>query len=127
METEQNNMIKDNWVQLALQDYKEGLGVFNEHSPKLVASFNRFTEECFKAGKLDAKTKQLMALALGVFSNDEYCIIYHTKGALDQGASEAEIMEAVGVAAAFGGGAAMAQGVTLVQDAIQELQQGTVH
>lgn len=126
MENE-HNMHKDSWAGLALQDYKEGLGVFNERYPNLVASFNHFTEECFKADELDAKTKQLIALAIGVFANDEYCIIYHTKGALDQGASEAEILEAVGVAAALGGGTAMAQGVTLVQDAVQELQRGNIH
>ena len=50
-----------------------------------------------------------------------YCIIYHTKGCLDQGCSEQEILEAVGVTAAFGGGATMSQGVTLVQECIQEL------
>lgn len=120
MDKEQHT-IKDSWVQLALHDYKEGLGMFNERLPQLVDSFNRFTEECFKAGALDQKSKQLLALAISVFANDEYCIIYHTKGALDQGASEAEILESVGVAASLGGGAAMAQGVTLVQDALQEL------
>ncbi|AQS55852.1 MAG: carboxymuconolactone decarboxylase family protein [Novibacillus thermophilus] len=118
-----HNVVKDNWTQLALQDYKQGLGAFSERMPELVGSFNRFTEECFKPGELDEKMKHLMALAVAVFANDEYCIIYHAKGALDQGASEGEIMEAVGVAAAFGGGAAMAQGVTLVQDAVHELQQ----
>mgnify|MGYP001457148831 CR=1 FL=1 len=122
MENE-NSLIKDNWVGLALQDYKEGLGLLNEKSPHLVESFNHFTEECFNAGALDAKTKQLMALAIGVYANNEYCTIYHVKGAMDEGASEAELLEAVGVAAALGGGSAMAQGVTLVQDTIAELQQ----
>lgn len=124
METE-NSMIKENWIGLALQDYKEGLAAFKERSPKLVESFNRFTEECFQAGELDAKTKQLMALAISVYANNEYCTIYHVKGAVDHGASEIEILEAIGVAAALGGGAAIAQGVTLVQDTIQELQLGT--
>lgn len=120
MDKEQHT-IKDSWVQLALHDYKEGLGKFNEQLPRLVESFNHFTKECFKAGALDQKSKQLLALAISVFANDEYCIIYHTKGALDQGATEAEILESVGVAASLGGGTAMAQGVTLVQDALQEL------
>lgn len=123
METE-NSMIKENWVGLALQDYKEGLGAFKEQSPELVESFNRFTEDCFQAGSLDEKTKQLMAMAIGVYANNEYCTIYHAKGAVDQGASREEVLETVGVAAALGGGAAMAQGVTLVQDTLQELEQG---
>ncbi len=48
-------------------------------------------------------------------------MIYHTKGCLDQGCTEEEILEAIGVTAAFGGGAAMSQAVTLVQDAITEI------
>ncbi|HEY9577805.1 MAG TPA: carboxymuconolactone decarboxylase family protein, partial [Pseudobacillus sp.] len=39
-----------------------------------------------------------------------------------QGCSEQEMFEALGVAAAFGGGAAMSQAVTLVQEAIDELK-----
>lgn len=130
METDQR-MIKESWIGLALQDYKEGLGAFEEQSPQLVEGFNDFTEICFQAGELDAKMKQLIAMAIGVFSNNEYCTIYHVKGAMDQGASVAEILETVGVATALGGGTAMAQGATLVQDTIQELQlekeQGNVH
>lgn len=126
METGQEH-VKENWVQLALDDYKRGLGIYNERFPNLVSHYNRFTEECFKAGQLDAKTKQLMALSIGVFSNDEYCIIYHTKGALDEGATREEILEAVAVAAALGGGSAMSQGVTLVQDVIQELEENRIH
>lgn len=55
----------------------------------------------------------------------EYSIIYHTKGCLDQGCSEEEILETVGVTAAFGGGASMSQGVTLVQECIKELNSTT--
>lgn len=53
---------------------------------------------------------------------DEYCTIYHTKGCIDQGCSDKEVLEACGVAAAFaGGGAAMSQAVTLVQECMGEL------
>ncbi|WP_054950834.1 carboxymuconolactone decarboxylase family protein [Numidum massiliense] len=122
MEAE-SSMIKENWVGLALQDYKVGLGRLQEQSPHLVDSFNHFTDTCFQAGAVDAKTKQLMALAISVVANSEYCTIYHVQGALEHGATEEEILEAVGVATAFGGGPAIAQGVTLVQDAVQEIQQ----
>ena len=89
--------------------------------PKLAEQFNSFTEECFKEGTL-SKTKQLIALGISLYSQDEYCITYHIKGCLDQGASEQEIFEAVGVTAAFGGGT-ISQAVTLVQECIQELKQ----
>lgn len=119
MEQQQSN--QDNTIQEALHTYKEGLHSFTQKLPHIAKSYNKFTETCFEEGTLTKKGKQLIALGISVYSQDEYCIIYHTKGCLDQGCSEDEILESVGVAAAFGGGAAMSQGVTLVQEAIQKL------
>jgi AhpD family alkylhydroperoxidase len=112
-----------NEIEAALLDYKEGLGTFTQKMPELAQHYNAFTEACFKEGKLSQKDKQLIALGISIFSQDEYCIIYHTKGCLDQGATEEEILEAVGVTAAFGGGAAMSMAVTLVQDCIMDLNE----
>lgn len=112
-----------NSTESALHHYKYGVGLFTEKMPKLAEQFNSFTEECFKEGTLSKKQKQLIALGISLYSQDEYCIIYHIKGCLDQGASEQEIFEAVGVTAAFGGGTTMSQAVTLVQECMQELKQ----
>jgi AhpD family alkylhydroperoxidase len=112
-----------NETEALLHEYKMGLGTFTQKMPKIAKHFNAFTEACFKEGKLTQKEKQLIALGISVFSQDEYCIIYHTKGCLDQGATEEEILEAIGVTAAFGGGAAMSQSVTLVQESIADLNQ----
>ncbi|WP_454638871.1 carboxymuconolactone decarboxylase family protein [Bacillus mycoides] len=106
----------------ALLQYKYGLGVFAGKMPKLTEQFNSFTEECFKDGALSKKQKQLIALGISLYSQDEYCIIYHTKGCIDQGASEQEILESIGVTAAFGCGPTMSQAVTLVQKSIEELK-----
>lgn len=108
-------------VQMAMDEYKQGLGEFTKKLPKVAKAYNAFTKVCFEEGKLSQKDKQLIALSISVFAQDEYCIIYHTKGCLDQGCTEEEILEAIGVTAAFGGGAAMSQSVTLVLEAIQEL------
>ncbi|TKD69412.1 carboxymuconolactone decarboxylase family protein [Pseudalkalibacillus hwajinpoensis] len=99
--------------------------MFTEKMPQLAKKYNAFTEECFKKGAISQKEKQMIALGISIFSQDEYCIIYHTKGCLDQGCSEQEILETVGVTAAFGGGAAMSQAVTLVQECIKDLDQMT--
>jgi AhpD family alkylhydroperoxidase len=112
-----------NETEAALHEYKMGLGTFTQKMPEIAGHFNAFTEACFKEGQLTQKQKQLIALGISVYSQDEYCIIYHTKGAIDQGASEEEILEAIGVTAAFGGGAAMSQAVTLVQDCMADLNQ----
>ncbi|WP_044023102.1 carboxymuconolactone decarboxylase family protein [Bacillus sp. SG-1] len=112
-----------NSTEAALHHYKHGLGLFTQKMPELAHHYNAFTEQCFKEGVLSQKEKQLIALGISLYSQDEYCIIYHTKGCIDQGCSEEEILEAVGVTAAFGGGAAMSQAVTLVQESIVELNQ----
>lgn len=117
------DFVPRNETEAALYEYKHGLGVFTQKMPQLAESYNAFTEVCFQEGKLSQKEKQLIALGISIFSQDEYCIIYHTKGCLDQGASEDEIMEVVGVSAAFGGGASMSQAVTLVQDCIADLNE----
>lgn len=105
----------------ALHEYKEGIGYFHKQMPDIARKYQAFTEACFEEGHLSKKQKQLIALALSLNAQDEYCIIYHVKGCLDQGASRDEILEAVSVTAAFGGGAALSQGVTLVEEAVSEL------
>lgn len=110
-----------NSTEAALHEYKQGLGVFTQRMPELARHYNAFTEVCFQEGTLTQQEKQLIALGISLYSQDEYCIIYHLKGCLDHGASEEQILEAVGVTAAFGGGAAMSQAVTLVQEAMAEL------
>jgi AhpD family alkylhydroperoxidase len=117
------DFIPNNETEAVLHEYKLGLGTFTQKMPEIARNYNAFTEACFKEGVLSQKEKQLIALGISVFSQDEYCIVYHTKGCLDQGAKEEEILEALGVTAAFGGGAAMSQVVTLVQDCITDLKQ----
>lgn len=115
------------FIEAALQEYKEGLGLFTKKMPKLAESYNAFTKTCFEEGALSQKQKQLIALGISIYSQDEYCIIYHTKGCLDNDCSEDEILETVGITAAFGGGAAMSQAVTLVQQAMEELKSPKQH
>ena len=53
----------------------------------------------FSRGFFNKKRKQLIALGISLATQDEYCTIYHTKGCLDQGCSDKEILEACGVSA----------------------------
>lgn len=119
-------MEEHNFSEAAIQDYKESLGVFAKKMPAIAGAYNQFTKACFEDGVVAQKEKQMIALAISIYAQDEYCIIYHTKGCLDQGCTEEEILETIGVTAAFGGGAAMSQAVTLVQQSIDELS-GQAH
>ncbi|MDG1567396.1 carboxymuconolactone decarboxylase family protein [Bacillus cereus] len=117
MEHEQHSSIND-----ILHHYKEGIGSFTNQIPKIAETYNAFTQACFQEGVLTKREKQLIALGISLATQDEYCTIYHTKGCLDQGCSDKEILEACGVSAAFAGGAAMSQAVTLVQECLTELK-----
>jgi AhpD family alkylhydroperoxidase len=108
------------YSEAVLQEYKVGMGSFAEKLPDVASAYHAFTESCFEDGKLSHKEKQLIALAVSVHGHDEYCIVYHTNGCVDAGCTEEEMMEAIGVAAALGGGSAMSQGVIVWQNALED-------
>ncbi|WP_407271553.1 carboxymuconolactone decarboxylase family protein [Radiobacillus sp. PE A8.2] len=100
----------------SILDFKEGTSRFKDRLPKMTQGYFDFTEACFKDGAIQKKEKQLMALGISIYAQDEYCIMYHAKGAVEHGATEDEIMETIAVSAALGGGAAFSQGVTLAME-----------
>ncbi len=110
------------FVQEAIEEYKDGLGWLQNQLPAVGDPFLQFTAACFMPGEISEKHKHLMALAMAVYTEDEYCILYHGDRALNLGASREEIMETIGVCAAIGGGAGLAQGITLVRDILEEHQ-----
>ncbi len=103
--------------------YKIGVGHMNEAMPHVVEAYHNFTGACFADGALGAKEKQLVALGISLFANNEVCTLYHVQEALSSGAKPQEVLEAAAVAAAVGGGHAMSQGVTRVQRALEEWKQ----
>jgi AhpD family alkylhydroperoxidase len=102
--------------------YKIGVGHMGDALPNVVEAYHNFTGECFAEGQLGAKEKQLVALGISLFANNEVCTLYHVSEALTKGASPHQVLEAAAVAAAVGGGHAMSQGVTRVQQALEKHQ-----
>ena len=74
--------------------------------PQPLAAFKAFSQSVFVDGALPAKMKQLIAVAAAHVTQCPYCIRGHTNGALQHGATPAEIMEAIWVAAEMRAGAA---------------------
>jgi AhpD family alkylhydroperoxidase len=62
----------------------------------------------FADGALPSKTKQLIAVAVAHVTQCPYCIRGHTELALQAGASQQEVVEAIWVAAEMRAGAAYA-------------------
>lgn len=90
-----------------------------ELAPAQQAAFDKFGQAVFAAGALDAKTKQIIAVAVAHVTQCPYCIKGHTKAALKAGATEQELMEAVWVATEMRAGGAYAHS-TLMLSAITE-------
>lgn len=55
-------------------------------------------------GALDARTKELIALAVGVAARCDGCIGFHTRALARLGATTEQVHEALGVAIYMGGG-----------------------
>jgi AhpD family alkylhydroperoxidase len=77
-------------------------------APETLNSWRAFSRQVFTDGALPAKTKDLIAVAVAHVTQCPYCIRAHTKSALQKGATEKEIMEAIWVAAEMRAGAAIA-------------------
>jgi AhpD family alkylhydroperoxidase len=60
-----------------------------------------------KAGRLDEKTRELIALAVAITLRCDGCITVHTAAARERGATREEIAEALGVAVSVNAGAAV--------------------
>jgi AhpD family alkylhydroperoxidase len=76
-------------------------------SPEITHGYREISEAGAKTGKLDAKTRELIALAVAVTRQCDGCITYHTDAAIKQGATREEITEALGVAITVNAGATL--------------------
>lgn len=83
------------------------IGEISALSPDTVKGYQTLSGAGAKTGHLDAKTRELIALAVAVTTRCDGCITVHTNAALKQGATKEEIAEALGVAVALNAGAAL--------------------
>lgn len=80
------------------------LATLRTNTPEVMKGFSDLAKTAMDAGVLDQKTKELIALALGVAAHCDPCIGYHTQALVKLGASRQEIDETLGVAVYMGGG-----------------------
>ena len=93
------------------------IGDIAKLSPDTVKGYQTLSGAGEKTGHLDAKTRELISLAVAVTTRCDGCITVHTGEALKHGATREEIAEALGVAVAMNAGAAMVYSAR-VMDAI---------
>jgi AhpD family alkylhydroperoxidase len=76
-------------------------------SPETVKGYNTLSKAGTKTNHLDAKTGELITLAVAVTLRCDGCITVHAEAAIKHGPSIEEIAEALGVAVCVNAGAAL--------------------
>ncbi|WP_374378945.1 carboxymuconolactone decarboxylase family protein [Dongia sp.] len=84
-----------------------GVGDVSKLSPDTVKGYVTLSGAGAKTNNLDAKTRELIALAVSISLRCDGCITVHSEEARKLGASREEIAEALGVAVAINAGAAL--------------------
>jgi len=72
--------------------------------PDTMQGFSALAQAATRDGALDRKTKELMALALGVAAHCDGCIGFHVEALVRLHATRQEIEETLGMAVYMGGG-----------------------
>jgi 4-carboxymuconolactone decarboxylase len=94
-------------------------GQIGEGNPELAAKFFAYYNAVFAAGALSEREKALIALAVAHTVQCPYCIDAYSKTCLQQGADLEQMTEAVHVATAIRGGAALIHGLQMLDHAKQ--------
>jgi len=85
----------------------DAIGELGKDAPALLEGFQALDGAAAKGGALDAKTRELISLAVAVTTRCDGCIAVHAAAAKKAGASRAELAEALSVAISLNAGAAL--------------------
>lgn len=72
--------------------------------PEVMKGFSALAQAATRDGALNKKTKELIALALGVAAHCDACIGFHVDTLIKLGVTRAELEETLGMAVYMGGG-----------------------
>ena len=72
--------------------------------PEVMKGFGLLSSSAMKGGAIDEKTKELIALAIGVANRCDGCIGFHVKALVKMGMTAEELHELMSVAVYMGGG-----------------------
>lgn len=86
------------------RDLSASLAKLRTEAPDVMKGFSELATAATKDGALDKKTKELIALALGVAARCDGCLGFHTQALVKLHATRQEIIETLGMAVYMGGG-----------------------
>jgi len=102
------------FTQLA-DEVVSGIGLIREGAPESMKAFGALSLAATAAKALDPKTKELMALAIGIAVHCDGCVAYHTRAAHRHRATREEVAETVALALYMGGGPAAVYGADAIR------------
>jgi AhpD family alkylhydroperoxidase len=90
--------------------------------PEPAKGFGQLAQSAIAPGVLDSRTKELIALAIGITARCDGCLAFHVKAAMKHGATREEVVETIAVALYMGGGPSMIYGAEALSvfDALAE-------
>ena len=80
------------------------LAPLRTHHPDVMQGFGALSKAAMAPGVLDEKTKELIAMAIGVAARCDDCLGFHARALVRLGATPEELREMLGVAVYMGGG-----------------------
>jgi AhpD family alkylhydroperoxidase len=86
------------------QDISQYTKELHKLIPDTMAGFSAMAKGALHTKVLDEKTKEFIALALGIAAHCDGCLGFHTKALVRLGATREEIAEVLGMAVYMGGG-----------------------
>lgn len=87
-----------------VKDTSAELGTLRGEIGDTLRGFTAMAQAATKDGALDAKTKELIAIALSVSVRCDPCLGFHTQALVKLGCTRAELADALGMAVYMGGG-----------------------
>jgi AhpD family alkylhydroperoxidase len=96
-------MSTSNWPE-ATRDLSAMLRDLRAGSPEVMKAFATMAQTALAPKALDVKTKELIALAIGVATRCDDCIAFHAKAAVEHGASDEEVAETLAMTIYMGAG-----------------------
>lgn len=90
-----------------IQDINQGLAPLRQAQPQAMAGFSQLARAAMSDGAINAKHKELMALAIGVTQHCSGCIGFHVKALHKLECTRAELEEMLAVCVYMGGGPAL--------------------
>lgn len=91
------------WIAF-MQEAEADFAALSPEIPATAAGFNAMSGAAKTNGALDEKTKEIMALGIGIATRCDTCIGFHTRSLVRLGLTRAEMLEALAMAAYMGGG-----------------------